>query len=474
MVVFDFAFFLLAAFFFTIPALFLPVAGSRKYYKIKILLGVHCLIISALYSFFVFVSGSPFFGGMLAFFIFYIFSIVSCVKYKILKEPVYFSDIVSLGVLLKNPSFFVFSVPPIGWVVLAGLILCIPLSLWYCFTNFLDVRFCALGTIFIVCFIYKKIPTYLDISAPDWERDVSCLGILGMLAVYWMLWKKETAPPPVSATRAKARLDVVLIIQCESYADPSIFCDSMADNIKLPFLEKAKTLAYSQGELLVSGFGAYTMRTEYGVMFGRTEAQLGFCQYDPFLTAQRDKTYALSYQMKAAGYQTIFMHPHTLEFYGRSQLMPVIGFDVVDDCSTVQHTPSPGEYMSDTVLAEAIINRLEGATAPLFLYAVTMENHAPWPGSPQEALQHYLRHLQSSDAMLGRLMTWLEGQDKSALLVFFGDHRPSIQGIAYRDGERSTPYVALNFPEGKKAASSSALTPAELHQLIRSLSLEVS
>lgn len=471
--VFEFFLGLLVAFILTIPALFLPVAGDRQHYQIKNLLSVHSITISALYSIFVFLSGSLLFGGALGIFLFYIFSVVSCIKYRILKEPVYFSDIVSLGVLLKNPSFFVFSVPPVGWVVLAGLILCVPLSLWYCFTNSLYVRLYAVGIIFTACFFYKKIPVYLDISEPDWRRDVGRLGILGMLAVYWVLWKKQTAPPPVSVSKAKAGLDIVLVIQCESYATPSIFCDASVDKIRLPFLEKAKALAYSQGELLVSGFGAYTMRTEYGVMFGRTEAELGFCQYDPFLTAQRDKTYALSYQMKAAGYQTVFMHPHSLEFYGRNQLMPVIGFDAVDDCSTVQHTPLPGEYMSDTVLGEAIINRLEGATAPLFLYAVTMENHAPWPGSPQEALQHYLRHLQSSDAMLGRLMAWLEEQDKLALLVFFGDHRPSIQGIAYQDRERSTPYVALSFPECKKATSTCALTPAELHHLIRSLSLEV-
>lgn len=471
--VFDFFLCLLATFLLTIPALFLPIAGNRKYNKNEILLSVHFLTLSVLYSFFVFISGSPFFGIMVASFLFYIFSIVSCVKYKILKEPVYFSDVVSLGVLLKNPSFFVFSVPLIGWVVLAGLILCIPLSLWYYFTNLLDVRFCALGTIVIACFIGKNIPTYLDVSAPDWERDVSRLGVLGMLAVYWMLWKKEPAPLPVLANKAKAGLDIVLVIQCESYADPSIFRESAAHTVRLPFLEKAKTRAYAQGALLVSGFGAYTMRTEYGVMFGRTEAELGFCRYDPFLTAQRDKTYALSYQMQAAGYQTVFMHPHSLEFYGRNQLMPIIGFDTVDNCSTVQHAPPPGEYMSDTVLAEAIINRLTTATTPLFLYAVTMENHAPWPGSPQEALQHYLRHLQSSDAMLGRLMTWLEEQDKSALLVFFGDHRPSIQGIAYQDSERSTPYVAVRFPENEETASASALTPAELHHLIRSLSLSV-
>lgn len=468
--VLEFFFGILIVFISTLPSLFLPVSGNNQVYLIKSLFLFHFVTISSLFSVFVFVSGSLLFGFFCSIFLFYIFSLVSCVKYRILREPVYFSDIISLGVLIKNPKFFIFSIPPLAWFFFICLILSLPLLLWHYFSDSLSVRFYALIVFWGAYQFYKKFS--LDLSAPDWQRDVGQIGIGGMLILYWIGWKKQPAPQPLPVTNGKAKLDIVLVVQCESFADPSIFHEAKAETVSLPFLEKARSLACTKGNFLVSGFGAYTMRTEYGVMFGRTEADLKFCQYDPFLTAQRDKTYSLPYQLKAAGYQTMFMHPHSLEFYGRNKLMPTIGFDVVDDCSVFEAHSDSGNYMSDTLLADAIIQKLETAKTPLFLYAVTMENHAPWPGASQEALGHYLRHLQNSDTMLGRLIAWLEMQDKRALFVFFGDHRPSIPGVMYRDKGRSTPYVALGFPfNGNQNLSTEDVTPAELHHLIKNFSL---
>lgn len=64
-----------------------------------------------------------------------------------------------------------------------------------------------------------------------------------------------------------------MIVQCESFTDPvTLFGDPA---LALPGLERARAMAWQSGRLLVSGFGAYTMRTEYGVLFGLPEEQLG-------------------------------------------------------------------------------------------------------------------------------------------------------------------------------------------------------
>ena len=471
-VIFEFLVGGLIAFIVTLPALFLPVAGERQKYHLFPLFCFHLINISALYALLIFMFGSVSLGCAVSVILFYIFSVISCIKYDILQEPIYFSDAISLGTLLKNPKFFIFSIPFLGWVALIVIALCIPTSLWYCFSINLYLRIYALVLICFSYLGYKVFFTRYRITEPDWQRDIGRFGVLGMLIAYWKCWKEQVPPVPLSVKDGKAKADIVLVVQCESFASPSIFCDPKARNVSLPFFRRAEHHAVARGSLLVSGFGAYTMRTEYGVLFGRTEAELGFCRFDPFLTAQRDQTYALPYQLKAAGYHTVFMHPHSLEFYGRGQLMPEIGFDVVDDCAALQSALRAETYISDTTLADEIIERLETATSPLFLYAVTMENHAPWPGTPSEALGHYLRHLQNSDAMLGQLMKWFEGHNKSALLVFFGDHRPSIRGIVYQDKKRSTPYVAVSFPIKATEPIVSDLTPEELHHLIRDFSVE--
>src|SRR3546814_10576991 len=88
------------------------------------------------------------------------------------------------------------------------------------------------------------------------------------------------------------------MVQCESYADPAELFDDPA--LVLPGLAAARASAWRQGRLLVSGFGAYTMRTEYGLIFGRDEADLGFRRFDPYLTAIGETSHALPIRLGRA------------------------------------------------------------------------------------------------------------------------------------------------------------------------------
>jgi hypothetical protein len=72
--------------------------------------------------------------------------------------------------------------------------------------------------------------------------------------------------------------------------------------------------------------------------------------------------------------------------------------------------------------------------------------------------------------MLDDLIQYLSTDGRPALLVFFGDHRPSIPGVTAPGGARHTPYVVVRFDAGGRILKSDSapidLTPAALHHLI--------
>jgi phosphoglycerol transferase MdoB-like AlkP superfamily enzyme len=312
---------------------------------------------------------------------------------------------------------------------------------------------------------------------PDIDADLPRYGLSATLLLYWMRWRATPNPRACAALEAphagdETRPEIIVIVQCESFADPVELTGD--EQRALAGLRRAQSAAWQWGDLSVSGFGAYTMRTEYGLLFGRSEAELGFRRYDPFLTAHGETSYALSARLAAQGYHCLFVHPHDMRFYGRDRLMPAIGFDRLIGEESFAPVPEGARYVDDGTLGASLGDLIDKAAGPTLIYAVTMENHGPWDmdkrAGAQSRLDAYLRHLRSSDAMLTALIERLSTAGKPALLVFFGDHRPSIPDVTQPGGDRHTPYAMLRFardgtivPEANRRVD---LTPDELHHAV--------
>ncbi|WP_231635434.1 sulfatase-like hydrolase/transferase [Novosphingobium sp. ST904] len=216
------------------------------------------------------------------------------------------------------------------------------------------------------------------------------------------------------------------------------------------------------------------MRTEYGVLFGREEEALGFRRYNPFLTAPGETSYALPARL-GAGWRSIFAHPHDMRFYGRDRIMPAGGFaELVGEDRFAPPTPGEGRYVTDAAMTDEIVALAAAAQGPTMIYAVTIENHGPWAsdGTPGGAdlVPGYLHLVRKGDAMLADLTRRLGELGKPALLVFFGDHRPSIPGAAMPGGDRHTPYVMVRLDAAGRAVPGDNrrvdLTPAALHRAV--------
>jgi len=406
---------------------------------------------------------------------------VSNAKHAMLGEPLLFSDLALVAGIFRHPRFYFTAISVRARVLLVIGALALLLALALLFEARLAPHLVGLGLMILAVaalVLLVRSRSFDEVArTPNVDADLTSYGLIATLMLYWLRWR-GTPDPPVCAALARAEKsggppDIVVIVQCESFADPVELTGS--PDHTLDGLQEARASAWQWGNLDVSGFGAYTMRTEYGVLFGRGEAALGFRRYDPFLTAHRETSYALSARLGAAGYHCLFVHPHDMRFYGRDRLMPAIGFDrLIGEESFLPTPPGAGRYVDDRTVGASLGELIDNAAEPTLIYAVTMENHGPWEtdrlAGSIGGLDAYLHHLRSSDAMLTALIERLSAARRSALLVFFGDHRPSIPGVTDPGGPRHTPYVMQRFSaEGQLLTGANwqaDLSPDELHHAI--------
>lgn len=419
-----------------------------------------------------------------------LFTITSNAKHAMLGEPLLFSDLALIAGLFRHPRFYFTAISVrlrVALVIAAPFLLMLLAWLFVprAAPHVLGLGMAMLGAAALWLLLRSGACAVLA-QTPDVEADVARYGLIATILLYWLRWR-ATPNPPICPPLAMEEMrtgalpgadapDIIVVVQCESFADP-VELTGQRDTA-LAGLSRARSSAWQWGDLAVSGFGAYTMRTEYGVLFGRGEAALGFRRYDPFLTAHGETSYALSARLSRVGYGCLFVHPHDMRFYGRDRLMPAIGFDRMIGEESFPTVPrEQGRYVDDRTLGAHVGELIDAATQPTLIYAVTMENHGPWiqdqlAGSPG-GLQAYVRHVRSSDKMLDGLIDRLANARRSALLVFFGDHRPSMPGITEPGGPRHTPYVMLRFSaDGRISAGANQrtdLTPAELHHAILSI-----
>ena len=403
--------------------------------------------------------------------------VASNIKFRVLGEPLLFSDVVVARSFLQHPKFYLFSIPLAGRIALLVLVITMPLLLWrYSSCAAIVLHLSGLGILLLGGLLIWLCPPQKLAPIPDTPHDLARLGLPGSLITYWRQWRQSANLPPPNPLEGKPAYDIIVIVQCESFADPAqLGLPSDLPLPAMPGLKRACEIAIQWGPLCVSGFGAYTMRSEYGVIFGQEEAELGFRRYDPFLTAERERNHAIGNRLKNIGYESTFIHPHDLRFYNRATLMPTMGFSRL--VNPGPHAPtSDMPYFGDIALGQTIAGMIRSATVPSLFYAVTMENHGPWPDNVdgQSPVQQYLRHVQNSDRMLLNLIGDLSARETRTLLVFFGDHRPSIPGIVTPSDIRDVPYAAISFPlddDGAVPHSPMSLTPAQLNHLIVQMSV---
>ncbi|WP_162993475.1 LTA synthase family protein [Asaia bogorensis] len=438
----------------------------------------HTLSILILYGATLVLTGGFWVASVLTDAFFLALVIASNIKFRVLGEPLVFSDLAVAASFLRYPRFYLAAIPNFLKIILIPSLMLIS-GCVITFSSAAPVPHFAGFLILLTSLLglgagWKFRWRSNVMLRPELEADIVRFGLLSVLLIYTLRWRATSSPVAAQALPARepgtGPAPFLVIVQCESFANP---VDLIPSHPLAPLhnFERLKKNSDHHGALSVSGFGAYTMRTEYAVLCGRSEEELGFRAFDPFLTAQDERTFGLPNRLAALYQKRLFIHPHDLRFYGRDRLMPALGFTTLVGPDDFVHAETAGPYISDKAISDYLNKRIMTAEAPELIYVVTMENHGPWDAGrldASDALTAWERHAQNSDALLKSLDTTLRDCGHSAHLIFFGDHRPSIPGYVTPSKIRSTPFISLSYHihKTRNFPSVGDITPAELHDLI--------
>lgn len=248
--------------------------------------------------------------------------------------------------------------------------------------------------------------------------------------------------------------DIVLVLS-ESFFDPRTLDGISFSQNPLPNYDRLIADPNCQsGMIYTTALGGGTVRPEFNILTGLTTDYLGNAP-TPYWYVQKDTPSFVSL-LKESGYSTIAIHPYDKKFYSRNTAYPRLGFDAFHDASDMEDLVDQvlweRSYISDATTAQAIINLMDSQETPAFLFTITMENHQPYKELPQEdieitvdapalsepsftALTTYTQGLQDADRMLGTLADWVNSREKPTVLIFYGDHLPTLgpSQLAYNE-----------------------------------------
>ena len=267
---------------------------------------------------------------------------------------------------------------------------------------------------------------------PDADRSIRRFGLLLWMLLGWLRWagdrRRAGAAAPHDGPDAPLGPDLVVVVQLESFVDP-VRAFGAAE--PLPGLARARARALAQGPLAVPAYGAFTMRTEHAVLTGLSDEELGFRRLDPYLARRGPAPPTLATRLAAAGWHTLFMHPFPARFFGRDRVVPRLGFAESHFLDRFAACRRIGPYVSDVAFAERIVAEAAASRAPTLIAAVTMENHGPFSphrgiGPTEDAAQHGF-HLRNTDAAIDVLVEGLDALPRRVLLCLWGDHPPILK-----------------------------------------------
>lgn len=280
------------------------------------------------------------------------------------------------------------------------------------------------------------------------------------------------APYSALPTAPEAEDFDVVVVLSESFFDPRILPGvSFSENPLVNYDRLLDSPGCYSGMMYTTALGGGTVRPEFGLLTGLTTDYLPDVTTPYWFVTEDLPTYVSHF--KQAGYTALALHPYNAKFYSRNTAYPHLGFDsFYSEPDMYELTDVTGKrgYVSDQSTFQVMKDLMDQQDNPTFLFTITMENHQPYTALPAEdvhiyvdcpalsepahtALTTYTQGLYDADQMLGELARWIDGRERPTVLVFFGDHLPTL----------GANYLAYN--ETGFVSASDGLSSEELHKL---------
>ncbi len=270
----------------------------------------------------------------------------------------------------------------------------------------------------------------------------------------------DSMPPAEEPTHAPN----VIMVQLESFFDVKYLTGVTYSEDPVPGFTALKE-QYPSGYFTVPVIGAGTVNTEFEVLTGMSVIDFGAGEY-PFRTVMLEQTCeTIAYDLLASGYRTHAIHNHEGSFYMRNEVYPNMGFETFTSIEYFEDpTFNENEWAHDSLLTDEILHILGTTEKSDFVFAVSVQGHGKYPdeytplpddvtvtgGMDNETVRshynYYISQLRQMDAFVTALYEAVMALEEDTVLVFYGDHLPSIahdEGITVESGEFRTEYIII-------------------------------
>ena len=274
----------------------------------------------------------------------------------------------------------------------------------------------------------------------------------------------DSASPATTVTPENA--PNVICVLLESFTDPyDINFLNMSEDPVPNF--HALEQNFSTGYLTVPVVGAGTANTEFEVLTGMSMQYFGTGEY-PYKTILKETDCeSIASNLSKLGYGTHVVHNNTATFYSRNNAFSMMGFDTFTSKELMNITSfTPTEsWPTDDVLVQETVKAMDATEGQSdFVYTITVEGHGDYPsekvlenpaitvtGGADESLnnqwEYYVNMLHEVDDFIGDLVSAVDRRGEDAIIVFFGDHLPTL-GLTDEDMKSGsifkTKYITWN------------------------------
>lgn len=249
--------------------------------------------------------------------------------------------------------------------------------------------------------------------------------------------------------RTKEELPNIIFIQLESYfdvAEAEFFTTSKDASPNL----RAMYENYSSGYFKVPSVGAGTANTEFEVLTGMNLRYFGPGEY-PYKTVLKDQVCeSAATALGALGYGTHALHNNGGNFYSRAKVFNNIGFDsyTSKEFMNILQLTENG-WAKDDILIQHILEAMDTTEQQDFVFGISVQGHGDYPeerlienpeitveGIADEGIknkwEYYVNQVYEMDQFAGNLVRAIEERGEPAVIVFYGDHLPTM-GLEAKD-----------------------------------------
>ena len=246
-----------------------------------------------------------------------------------------------------------------------------------------------------------------------------------------------------ATSRSSDELPNIIVVQLESYFDVANAEFFTTSEDACPNLHNLYQ-NYSNGYFKVPSVGAGTANTEFEVLTGMNLRYFGPGEYPYKTYSKKHPTESAATALASLGYGTHALHDNPGNFYSRAYVFNNMGFDTFTskEFMNVLQTTENG-WAKDEILTHHIMEAMDTTKQEDFVFTVSVQGHGNYPetqvienpkikveGIEDEALknkwEYYVNQVYEMDQFVGDLIKAVEERNEPSVVVFYGDHLPTM------------------------------------------------